>query len=89
LIAQASVEDRKTWALWLLVGVFAASLVSGVFGVGALLAFGNIPAAIFPSVFLGWVFGDIIVLATLGTILTVALTPVIVRSKVYVRGFFS
>ena len=89
LAVQASVEDRKTWITWLIVGVFLASLVSGVFGVGALVAFGNVPQSAFPTVFAGWVFGDIIVLATLGRILTVALTPLIIRSRVYVRRFFS
>ena len=89
LIVQAAVEDHKTWSMWLIVGVLLAAVVSGVFGVGALAAFGNIPMAIFPTVFLGWVFGDIIVLATLGTILTVALTPIIIKSRVYVRKFFT
>lgn len=89
LIAQAVVEDRKTWITWLVVGVFVASIVSGVFGVGALAAFGNIPVSIFPTVFFGWVFGDIIVLSTIGTILTITLTPYIVKYWVYVRMFFS
>ena len=89
LIVQASIEDRKTWVTWLIVGVFVASIVSGVFGVGALVAFGNVHPSIFSTVFFGWVFGDIIVLATLGTILTVALTPIIIKSRVYVRRFFS
>lgn len=89
LLVQASVEDRKTWVTWLIVGVFLASMVSGLFGVGALVAFGNIPTLAFPAVFFGWVFGDIIVLATLGTMLTVVLTPLIIKSKIYVRRFFS
>jgi hypothetical protein len=89
LLVQASVEDRKTWLIWLVVGVLFASVVSGVFGVGALAVFGSIPMSIFPSVFFGWVFGDIIVLATLGTVLTVTLTPLIIKSKIYVRRFFS
>jgi hypothetical protein len=89
LLVQASVEDRKTWIIWLVVGVLLASVVSGVFGVGALAVFGSIPMSIFPSVFFGWVFGDIIVLATLGTVLTVSLTPLIIKSKIYVQRFFS
>ncbi len=71
------------------IGVLLASVVSGTFGVGAMAAFGMIPWAIFQTVFFGWVFGDIIVLATLGTVLTVILNPFIVKSKIYVRRFFS
>ncbi len=89
VLVQAAVEDRKTWLTWLPIGVLLASVVSGTFGVGAMAAFGMIPWAIFQTVFFGWVFGDIIVLATLGTVLTVILNPFIVKSKIYVRRFFS
>jgi hypothetical protein len=89
LIVQAAIEDRKTWITWLIVGVFIASIVSGVFGVGALAAFGSIPMAIFSTVFFGWVFGDIIVLSTIGTVLAIVFTPYILKTRVYVRKFFS
>lgn len=89
VLIQAVIEDHKTWLTWLPVGVILASIVSGVFGVGAMAAFGNIPMSSFPTVFFGWVFGDIIVLATLGTILTVTLTPIIIKSRFYVRRFFA
>ena len=89
LIAQAAIEDRKTWITWLVVGVFVASFVSGVFGVGAMLAFGDIPMELFSTVFFGWVFGDIIVLSTIGTTLTIVLTPYILKTRIYVRKFFS
>ncbi|MCW4028818.1 MAG: hypothetical protein NWE92_04135 [Candidatus Bathyarchaeota archaeon] len=89
VLIQAGIEDHKTWLTWLPVGVFIASLTSGLFGVGALAVFGSIPLEAFPTVFTGWVIGDIVVLATLGTVLTVTLTPIIVKSKFYVRRFFS
>jgi integral membrane sensor domain MASE1 len=89
MIAQTLVEDKKTWIMWIIFGVFVASTVSGVFGVGALAAFGNIPMDIFPTVFFGWVFGDIIVLSTIGTTLMVTLTPVIKRTRAYIKGYFS
>jgi hypothetical protein len=86
---QAAVEDRKTWLTWLVVGVFVASLVSGVFGVGALVAFGNVPASDFSTVFFGWVLGDLIVLSTIGTVLTIVLTPYVVKTRAYVQNYFS
>lgn len=89
VFALSFMEDNKTWLTWLPVGVFVAALTSGLFGVGALAAFGNIPLEAFGTVLFGWVFGDIIVLATLGTLLMVALTPYIIRSKIYVKRYFS
>ena len=89
LIAQTLVEDKRTWSMWIIFGVLVASVVSGVFGVGALAAFGEIPMDIFPTVLFGWVFGDIIVLSTIGTTLMVTLTPAIKRTRAYVKGYFS
>lgn len=89
MIMQAVVEDKKTWIMWIVFGVFVASIVSGVFGVGALAGFGEIPMTIFPTVLFGWVFGDIIVLTTIGTVLMVSLTPAIKRTRAYVKGYFS
>jgi len=89
LVVQAAFEDRKTWFTWLFAGVFVASLVSGVFGVGAMAAFGVIKMGAFSSVFFGWVLGDIIVLATVGTVLTITLTPYLMKTRAYVHRFFS
>ncbi len=87
--ALVATEDRRTWLVWLAVGVFLASLVSGIFGVGALAAFGSVPVEIFPTVLFGWVFGDIMVLITIGTILTLVVTPYLMKTVIYVREFFS
>lgn len=89
LILLTAVEDRKIWIAWLVFGVFAASIVSGIFGVGALIAFGNIPMDMASTAFFGWVFGDIIVLSTIGTASMVVLAPYIQKTRAYVRGFFS
>ena len=79
----------ETLTIWIIFGVFVAALVSGLFGVGALAGFGDVPMSIFPTVLFGWVFGDIIVLATIGTALMVTLTPAIQRTRTYVRGYLS
>jgi hypothetical protein len=89
LSVQAVVEDRKTWGTWLVMGVFVASLVSGFFGVGALWAFGFVPAAAFSTALFGWVFGDIMVLATIGTVMAIVFTPYVMKTRVYVRNYFA
>jgi hypothetical protein len=89
MILQAIIENKRTWTMWIVSGVLGASTVSGVAGVGALAGFGKIPLSIFPTVLFGWVFGDIIVLATIGTTLMVALTSAIQRTRAYVKGYLS
>jgi hypothetical protein len=89
MVVQAVVEDKRTWVMWIIFGVFVAALVSGLFGVSALAGFGDVPMSMFPTVLFGWVFGDIIVLATIGTALMVTLTPAIQRTRAYVKGYLS
>jgi hypothetical protein len=92
VLAQGFIEDRKTWLTWLPVGVLLASVVSGIFGVGTMALFGSgdfyVPMSAVPAALYGWVLGDIIVLATIGTILTVAFTPQIVKARIYVKKLF-
>ncbi len=89
IILQAVVEDKRTWIIWVVFGVFVASVVSGVVGVGALAGFSKIPMSTVPTVLFGWIFGDIIVLATIGTTLMVALTSAIQRTRAYVKRYLS
>lgn len=89
LIIQVIVERSKSMVMWLIFGVIIASIVSGIFGVGALTGFGNVALDIFPTVLFGWVFGDIIVLSTVGTTMMATLTPLVKRTYIYVKDFFS
>ncbi|MCW4019865.1 MAG: hypothetical protein NWF14_01355 [Candidatus Bathyarchaeota archaeon] len=89
LVLLAIVENLKDWVMWTVFGVIVASIVFGVFGVGTLTGFGIVPLNAFPVVFFGWVFGDTIVLSTIGTAMMVSLTPLVRRTSVYVKGFFS
>lgn len=82
-------EDRKSWVTWLFFGVFIASVASGIFGAGALALFGIISTESFPTAFIGWVFGDIIVLSTIATILMLTLTPHIQKTKIYVKNYLT
>ncbi|NLE03613.1 MAG: hypothetical protein GX638_02275 [Crenarchaeota archaeon] len=89
LILEAAIEDKKAWFVWLFFGVFIASVASGFFGVGALALFGIIKIEIFPTALFGWILGDIIVLSTIGTILMLTLTPIIQKTKTYVKNYFT
>lgn len=89
LVLESFFEEKKSWISWLFFGVFIASIVSGIFGAGALAIFGIIPTEIFPTAFFGWVFGDIIVLSTIATVLMITLTPYIQKTKTYVKNYFT
>ena len=89
LVVETFFEDRRGWLVWLLFGVLIASVASGIFGAGALALFGFMPIEVFPTALFGWVFGDIIVLSTIGTILMLTLTPYIQKTKTHVKNYFT
>jgi len=89
LIAIAIVTRSASWVAYIIFGIIGASLVSALIGAYGLCASGLVPWELYPIIFFGWAFGDMIVLATIGTTLMVVLTPVIKRSYAYVRGWFS
>jgi len=60
----------------------------GIFGVGALGAFGDIPMDIFPTVLFEWVFGDIKVFTTIRTNLMVPLLPLFSEAALMLRAIF-
>jgi len=65
--------------------VILAAIVVGV--VMAIATAGGNPA--YGIVFFGWGFGDIVVLATIGSMLMTILTPFIKRTQVYIKGWIS
>ncbi len=93
IVIGALAGDVKTWVTYIISGIVLASVVSGLWGAGTLCLvpglsplYGKAP---FTIVFTGWVIGDMIVLSTIGTALLVTLTPLIKRTPIYVRGWFS
>ncbi len=84
--------DKKTWATYIFSGIISASVVSGIWGGWALTlipGLSPLPAGLFPVVLTGWVVGDIIVLAVIATALLTALTPMIKRSPIFVRRWWT
>lgn len=88
MLITSAIERSRSWIFWIVFGVIAASIVSGLFGAGT-LAWWFLGWGAFPIVLFGWTFGDIIILSTIGTTLMIVLTPFIKRTFVYVRGYFS
>ena len=86
------IGDSKTWITYIISGVVLASVVSGIWGAATLTLYNlppPLPSELFVTVLVGWIIGDMIVLSTIGTTLLIALTPIIKRTPIYVRGLFS
>ncbi|RLE64981.1 MAG: hypothetical protein DRJ47_06360 [Thermoprotei archaeon] len=92
IIVSIFIGDPKTWVTYAISGILLASLFSGLWGAGSLTLWNFPPPAppeAFYVIFTGWVIGDIIVLATVGTAMLVTLTPLIKRTGLYVKGWWS
>jgi len=92
ILAGTFIGERRTWGTYIFSGVILASIISGVWGAWALTlipGLSPLPAGLFPVVFTGWAIGDIIVLAIIGTALLTALTPMVKRSPIYVKRWWT
>ncbi|MEM2943088.1 MAG: hypothetical protein QXT81_06665, partial [Candidatus Bathyarchaeia archaeon] len=92
ILVGSFVGEKRTWGTYVLSGIILAAVVSGAWGAWSLTlipGLSPLPAGLFPVVFTGWAIGDIVVLAIIGTALLTALTPMIKRSPIYVRRWWT
>lgn len=84
--------DPKTWGLYVVAGIILPAVLSGIWG-SATLTIANfpppLPAELFFPILVGWITGDLIVLAVIATAMLVALTPVVKRTAIYVERWFA
>jgi len=82
-------NSSRSWAIYVTFGIFAASISSAIIGVGIPILSGIAPIEGFwPSTF-GWFAGDLIILASISTILMVFFTRHIKKLSIFVKNWFS
>jgi len=83
------VFTRKGFVFFFVVAVVLTQLWSAITGNLTLYAMGFVPADALPLSITGWWIGNMIVVAVIGTILLKALTPVVERLGLTVRGIIT
>lgn len=88
--ADPALRTRRDYLIWTVWGVLIANLVGSLWG-SAMLAFviQAIPPSAWFFTWLGWFIGNSIPSWILGVILLKSLSPLVVRTRVFCRGYLS
>ena len=79
-------HDWRTWITW---GSIVPNLVGAGWGSTMLVAFGLITQAAQLTTFLGWFIGNTIPTVVLGSLILKYVSPLVMRSKAFCKGYWA
>ncbi len=85
LKADPSLSTGRDWWVWILWGALVPNLIGAAWGTTMLVAFGLITQAAQFVSFLGWFVGNTIPTIILGSIVLKYVSPLVVRTKAFVK----
>lgn len=89
LKADPRLRTWRDWAVWVVIGVLAANFLGAFWGTYILTWFGLITEAARPTALFGWFIGNSVPSLIFGSILLKYVSPMILRSKTFVKGWFA
>lgn len=89
LKADPRLRTTRDWVIWVVVGVLLANFLGAFWGTYVLTWFGMITASARPTALLGWFFGNSIPSLIFGSILLKYVSPMVLRSKAFVKGWWA
>jgi integral membrane sensor domain MASE1 len=84
-----ALRTTKDWVVWILLGVLLANAIGAIWGTGVLVTFGLITSAAAPTTVLGWFIGNSIPSIILGSIVLKFVSPLVLRSKAFCKGWWA
>ncbi len=87
--ADPSLRSGKDWGIWILYGAIIPNAIGAAWGTTMLVAFGLITQAAQFTAFLGWFIGNTIPTIILGSIILKYVSPLVVRSKAFCKGYWA
>lgn len=87
--AHPALVSGRDWGIWVLWGALVPNLVGAAWGSTMLVAFGMITQAAQLTTFLGWFIGNTIPTLILGSIVLKFVSPLVIRSKAFVKGYWA
>jgi integral membrane sensor domain MASE1 len=89
LKADPRLTTARDWILWVVVGVLLANVVGAFWGTYVLSWFGLITESARLTALLGWVVGNTIPSLIFGSILLKYVSPMVLRSRAFVKGWWA
>ncbi len=85
LKADPALSEGRDWGIWILWGALVPNLIGAAWGSTMLVAFGLITQAAQFITFLGWFVGNTIPTVILGSLVLKFVSPLVMRSKAFVK----
>ena len=85
LSADPGLNNRRDWGIWILWGALVPNAIGAAWGSTMLVAFGLVTQAAQLVTFLGWFIGNTIPTIILGSLVLKYVSPLVVRSKAFVK----
>lgn len=87
--ADPRLKTARDWVIWVGLGVLAANFVGAFWGTYVLTWFGLITDAARTTALFGWFIGNSIPSLIFGSILLKYVSPMVLRSRAFVKGWFA
>lgn len=87
--ADPSLRDSKSWWVWIILGVLLPNAFGAGWGSTVLRLFGRITPAAHLTTFAGWFVGNTIPSIILGSIVLWFVSPLVVRTKAFCKGYWA
>ena len=84
-----ALRTAKDWIVWILLGVLLSNAIGAIWGTGVLVAFGLVTGAAAPGTVVGWFIGNSIPSIILGSIILKFVSPLVLRSKAFCKGWWA
>lgn len=89
LKADPSLKSGRDWGIWILWGSLVPNAIGAAWGSTMLVAFGLITQAAQLTTFIGWFIGNSIPTIVLGSLVLKYVSPLVVRSKSFCKGYWA
>ena len=89
LKADPRLLTTRDWVIWIVFGVLVANLLGAFWGTYVLTWFGMITPTSRITALLGWFFGNSIPSLIFGSILLKYVSPMVIRSKAFTKGWWA
>lgn len=89
LKADPRLSTARDWVIWIVVGVLLANFLGAFWGTYVLVWFGLITGSAQLTALLGWMIGNTIPSLIFGSILLKFVSPMVMRSKAFVKGWWA
>jgi integral membrane sensor domain MASE1 len=89
LKAHPALETGRDWTIWIVWGALVPNLIGAAWGSTMLVGFGLITQAAQFTTFLGWFIGNTIPTIILGSLVLKFVTPLVLRTKAFCKGYWA